>query len=122
MRIVIEFYRMRESDDAHARVGRETAIATDLDEAITIARRLWHALDMPQQPDAMSITDSEGNRLYSATFDQIQHSGGPATDMHVHGNDNELGRHAHAAPIGADPAPASPPGASHRDDERPAPP
>ena len=26
-------------------------------------------LDMPQRPDAMSISDHEGNQLYSARFD-----------------------------------------------------
>lgn len=36
MRIVIEFYRTREKDDAHAVIGRETAEAADLDDAIDI--------------------------------------------------------------------------------------
>jgi hypothetical protein len=65
MQIVIEFYRTREADDAHATVGRETAEAADLDDAIRLARRLWRTLDMPQRPDAMSISDNNGNRLYS---------------------------------------------------------
>lgn len=63
--MVIEFYRVREIDDAHAVVGRETALAADLDEAIGIARRLSRTLDMPQRPDAMAITDGRGNMLYS---------------------------------------------------------
>lgn len=64
MKIVIEFYRTREADDAHAVVGRETAESSDLDEAIEVARRLLQTLDMPQQPDAMRITDASGRTLY----------------------------------------------------------
>jgi hypothetical protein len=68
MKITIEFYRTREADDAHAVVGRETADVIDLDEAIHIARLLSLTLNMPQRPDAMSISDSKGNRLYSSIF------------------------------------------------------
>lgn len=66
---MIEFCRTRETDAAHAVVGRETENAADLDAAIEIARRLWRTLDMPQRPDAVSISDHEGNQLYSARFD-----------------------------------------------------
>ena len=66
MKIVLEFYRVRKADDAHTVVGRETADAADLDDAIrTRAAAMAKTLDMPQQPDAMSISDNEGNRLYS---------------------------------------------------------
>lgn len=65
MKIVIEFYRTREADDAHAVVGREIAEAVDLDDAIEIARQLSQKLNMPQHPDALAITDDEGNKLYS---------------------------------------------------------
>jgi len=41
MKIVLEFYRVRKADDAHAVVGRETADAADLDDAIGLARQLW---------------------------------------------------------------------------------
>lgn len=75
MKIVIEFYRVREADDAHAVVGRETADAADLDDAIVIARRLCRTLDMPQLPDGVSISDREGNKLYSGTFDRTVNSG-----------------------------------------------
>ena len=37
MKIVIEFYRTRDADDAHAVVARETTEAADLNEAIEIA-------------------------------------------------------------------------------------
>jgi hypothetical protein len=69
MKLVIEFYRVREIDDAHAVVGRETAVAADLGEAIRIGRRLSHTLDMPQQPDAMAISDGQGALLYQCLLD-----------------------------------------------------
>ena len=65
MKVVIEFYRTRIQDDAQAVVGRETREAFDLDEAIDIGQALSITLAMPQLPDCMSITDAEGNRLYS---------------------------------------------------------
>ena len=74
-KIVLEFYRIRKADDAHAVVGRETADAADLDDAIGLARQLWRTLDMPQRPDAMSISDNEGNRLYSGTLDTAKNTG-----------------------------------------------
>lgn len=58
MKIVIEFYRTRETDEAHAVVGRETAEVGDLDDAIEVARQLSRTIDMPQRPDAMTITDA----------------------------------------------------------------
>jgi hypothetical protein len=47
-----------------ATVGREFAAAAGLDNAIEIAPQLGQTLDMPQRPDAMTISDSEGNELY----------------------------------------------------------
>jgi len=75
MKIVIEFYRTRETDDAHAVVGRETAEAAGLEGAIEIARRLSRTLNMPQRPDAMTISDGDGNKLYSTTFDPAEKFG-----------------------------------------------
>ncbi len=68
MKIVIEFYRIRETDKAHGVIGQETADAANLDDAIEIAHRLSKTLNMPQQPDAMSISDSDGNELYVHRF------------------------------------------------------
>jgi len=68
MKIVIEFYRIREADDAHAVVGQVTVDAADIDDAIGIARQLSQTLDMPQRPDAMSIRDEDGNALYVHRF------------------------------------------------------
>lgn len=65
MKIIVEFYRTREADDMHAVIGRETAEAADLDNAIDIARRLSQSLAMPQSPDGMTITDAKGAILYS---------------------------------------------------------
>jgi hypothetical protein len=70
VKITIEFYRTREVDDAHAIVGRETVEVADLSDAIEIGHRLSLTLNMPQRPDAMSISDSKGNKLYSHTFDE----------------------------------------------------
>ncbi|MCA1492152.1 hypothetical protein I6F11_14595 [Ensifer sp. NBAIM29] len=72
MKILIAFYRIREVDDAHAIVGRETAEAADLDEAIEIAREFLRTLDMPQRPDAMTITDEDGNTIHSSRLDTIE--------------------------------------------------
>ncbi len=68
MKIVIEFYRTRKTDEARAVVGRETAEAADLETAIGIARQLSQTLKMPQRPDAVTISDGDGNELYSSKF------------------------------------------------------
>lgn len=68
MKIMIEFYRTREADDAHAVLGREAAEAADLDDAIEIARLLAGTLNMPQRPDAMTIADANGATLYSGVL------------------------------------------------------
>lgn len=65
MKIVIEFYRTRDADDAHAVIGRETVEVDDLDGAIATARLLARTLDMPQCPDSMTITDTNGKMHYS---------------------------------------------------------
>ena len=64
MKIVIEFYRTRDADDAHAVVGRETLEVDDLERAIAAARLLARTLDMPQYPDSMTITDANGKMHY----------------------------------------------------------
>jgi len=68
MKIMIEFYRTREADDAHAVLGCETAEAADLDDAIEIARPLAGTLNMPQRADAMTIADANGATLYSGVL------------------------------------------------------
>lgn len=69
MKIAIEFYRTRDKDDAHAVVGRQADEAADVEAAIARARRLSQTLDLPQRPDAITITDADGRVLYSGTID-----------------------------------------------------
>lgn len=68
MKIVIEFYRTRDADEAYATVGRETREALDLDDAIEVARVLARTLDMPQRPDAMTITDAARTTIYTGAL------------------------------------------------------
>lgn len=72
MKIVSAFYRIRDADDAHAIVGRETAEAANLDEAIESALELLRTLDMPHRPDAMTITDEDGSTIHSGRLDTIE--------------------------------------------------
>ncbi|TIQ29968.1 MAG: hypothetical protein E5X48_29480 [Mesorhizobium sp.] len=69
MKVVIEFYRTRVADDAHAVIGREIVEAADLDAAIEIARLLARRLNMPQWPDAVAIADADGATIYSSVID-----------------------------------------------------
>lgn len=83
MKIVIEFYRTRTEDDAHALVGRETDEAADIAGAIEIAQRLAQTLIMPQRPDAIAITDADGKPLFSWTIAaSAHHQGKPTYDPH----------------------------------------
>jgi len=70
MQVVIEFYRTRDADDAHAVIGREIAEAADLADAVEIAYRLGLTLAMPQRPDALSVRDTDGNTLYSGPIER----------------------------------------------------
>ncbi|MBS7554803.1 hypothetical protein KHC23_14210 [Ancylobacter dichloromethanicus] len=72
MRIVIEFYRTRARDSAHALLGREAAEVVDLDAAIELARSLARTLNMPQRPDALTITGADGVVLHACAFDTVQ--------------------------------------------------
>lgn len=64
MKVLIEFYRVREGDDAHAVVGRVTCDAIGSDAAIGMARSLLRTLDMPQEPDRFRVFDDSGNELF----------------------------------------------------------
>jgi hypothetical protein len=59
----IEFYRIRERDDAHATLERVAIIAPDLDSAKTKAASMFDSLDMPQKPDGFRILDFAGDEL-----------------------------------------------------------
>lgn len=69
MNVMIEFYSTRDSDDVHAVGGRETLEARDIDDAIEGSRLLSRTLEMPQQHDAMTITDILGASLFSGIID-----------------------------------------------------
>lgn len=68
MKSEIEFYRTRDKDDAHAPVGHRTCTA-DIEDAIGVALRLSQPPDVPQRPDAMTVTDANGRTCHSETID-----------------------------------------------------
>lgn len=69
MVFVIEFFRIRRTDDAHALVGRERVDANGVEDAIGIARRMGLSLHMPQCPDAFAIRDQQGRPLHAELLD-----------------------------------------------------
>ncbi len=69
MEMTFEFYRVRERDDAHARLGRATREAGDIEAAMAIARTLVRTLEMPQRPDGVLIRDADGAELFSGSLD-----------------------------------------------------
>lgn len=64
MKIRIEFYRTRDRDEAHAVLGRTPCEVDDLDEGIEIARALLATLEMPQWPDAVTISGAGSEELW----------------------------------------------------------
>lgn len=69
MKVIIEFYRIRESDDAHAVLGRVECEALDLDAAVGMARTFADTPEMPQEPDEIGISDGRGNELLHFPID-----------------------------------------------------
>ena len=59
----IEFYRIRDHDDAHATLDRISVIAPDLDSAKVKAVSMFDNPDMPQKPDGFRILDDAGGEL-----------------------------------------------------------
>jgi uncharacterized protein YeaC (DUF1315 family) len=78
MKITIEFYRTRDLDDAHAVLGRVSREAYDLDDAVEVARTLLSTLEMPQWPDAMTISDAEGKELCRRAISHRDRARSPA--------------------------------------------
>jgi hypothetical protein len=68
MKVLIEFYRVRDCDDAHAVLGRVTCDAIGSEAALKMARALFRTIDMPQMPDAFRVCDVEGNELFQETI------------------------------------------------------
>lgn len=65
MNFVIEFYRLREQDGAHATLDRISLEAPDLKAALEAAGSLFHTLAMPQTPDHVRVCDRAGRELYA---------------------------------------------------------
>ena len=64
MMFVIEFFRVRDTDEAHATLDRVEHDTTDLDDAKVRALSLFETLEMPQKPDALRIMDHTGNEVF----------------------------------------------------------
>jgi hypothetical protein len=64
MMFAIEFFRIRESDNAHARLDRITHIASDLESAKVKAKSLFDTLNLPQNPDGLRILDEAGHEVF----------------------------------------------------------
>jgi hypothetical protein len=59
----IEFYRIRDHDEAHATLDRVSVSAPDLDAAKVKAVSMFDNRDMPQKPDGFRILDYAGDEL-----------------------------------------------------------
>ncbi|EIM31207.1 hypothetical protein [Microvirga lotononidis] len=61
---IIEFFRVREGDGAHATLDRVEHDTADLDDAKVRAQSLFDTLNMPQKPDALRIMDQDGDEVF----------------------------------------------------------
>ena len=64
MMFIIEFFRVRDTDEAHATLDRVEHDTTDLEDAKVRALSLFETLDMPQKPDALRILDQRGDEVF----------------------------------------------------------
>jgi hypothetical protein len=64
MVFTIEFFRIRESDNAHATLDRITHMASDLESAKVKAKSLFDTLNMAQDPDGLRILDQDGCEVF----------------------------------------------------------
>ena len=69
MMFTIEFFRIRQSDNAHAVLDRITHMAADLESAKVKAKSLFETLNMPQNPDGLRIVDQAGQEVFFWTPD-----------------------------------------------------
>ena len=60
----IEFFRVRDTDDAHAILDRLEHKTTDLEDAKFRAASLFETLNLPQKPDAWRILDQNGDEVF----------------------------------------------------------
>jgi hypothetical protein len=59
----IEFYRIRDRDEAHAILDRVSVTAPDVDAASIKAVSMFDNRDMPQKPDGFRILDYAGDEV-----------------------------------------------------------
>ena len=71
MMFTIEFFRIREKDNAHAILDRITHIASDLESAKVKAKSLFEILNLPQNPDGLRILDQGGREVFVWTPEQM---------------------------------------------------
>jgi hypothetical protein len=64
MMFTIEFFRIRERDNARATLDRITHIAADLESATVKAKSLFETLNLPQTPDGLRILDQDGHEVF----------------------------------------------------------
>ena len=64
MKFTIEFFRIREQDNAHATLDQITHNASDLEDVMVKAKSLFETLDMPQKPDGLRILDQHGHEVF----------------------------------------------------------
>ena len=64
MMFTIEFFRIREKDNARATLDRITHIAADLDSAKVKARSLFETVNLAQNPDGLRILDQNGEQVF----------------------------------------------------------
>ena len=64
MQFTIEFFLLREDDDAHATLDRITLIGTDLEAVKVKAKSFFETLNMPQKPDGLRILDQDGDEVF----------------------------------------------------------
>jgi hypothetical protein len=61
---IIEFFRVRGTDEAHATLDRVEHDTADLEDVKVRALSLFETLDMPQKPDAVRILDYNGDEVF----------------------------------------------------------
>jgi hypothetical protein len=64
MMFMIEFFRIRKEDNAHATLDRITHMASDLEGAKVKAKSLFDTLNLPQNPDGLRILDQDGHEVF----------------------------------------------------------
>jgi len=64
MMFTIEFFRIRERDNADAMLDGITPIASDLESAKVKAKSLFDTLNPQQNPDGLRILDQGGNEVF----------------------------------------------------------